>query len=356
VASAISPAQSVSGAGQQLVFKCPPTQLVNPTHAVIFNKSSYELNFMNQLVPAWSIIPYDIGAILGGATTIVMTSLLAPGGIVAPVAAVYVQWLDSAEDAPDQQAFIADAVAAAISGVISAQEELLATLAITPTSTGFQNVALPAWVASITLVFANPNPVLPGIAGLFAVGANSGSTYFNGNNGIAQNVWHSPVTFDVVPGLEPAGLNFNWNLPGGGSTTVYVVGVSLPAGGGGPSDPIVASLTDPLPREPFSGSSVSAAANTTQGLLAAPLAGYVWEISLLAVEAGTTVTAATAAYVAGNSSGARLLLGWSNTIGLAVTITGVGYVGEGLSLHNTTAVQATASVMARQVPLASSLS
>lgn len=145
---ALSPAQIVSVAGQQLVFQCPPTQLVNPSYLVVFNKSSYELDLMGYLIPAWSIIPFDLSALLGGATTVIMTSILADNASGAGASTVYVQWLASNEKVPDQQAFTADAIAAAVS--FSSSQLFSNTLV-----SGLPIITMPAGQPYLALSFLN---------------------------------------------------------------------------------------------------------------------------------------------------------------------------------------------------------
>jgi hypothetical protein len=117
---ALSPAQAITGAGQQMVFSCPASQMVNPATALIFNKSSYELESSSgQLIPAWGIIPYALAAGIGSGVTLILTTVLTPGVVAAPVASVYVQWFLSNETIPDSTDFTAEAIAAAIAGTVS---------------------------------------------------------------------------------------------------------------------------------------------------------------------------------------------------------------------------------------------
>lgn len=116
---ALSPVQTITAAGQQLVFNCPASQMVSPAALVVFNKSSYELETASgQLIPAWGIIPISLAAGLGSSPNMVFTSILADGAVVAPVSTVYVQWFSGAESIPDESAFTADAIAAAITGTV----------------------------------------------------------------------------------------------------------------------------------------------------------------------------------------------------------------------------------------------
>jgi hypothetical protein len=132
----------ITSPNEQITFTCPASQLVNPAHVVIYNKSSYELILLNQLIPAWGIVPIDVGAILGGSPTIILTAVLADNVVVAPVATVYAQWLDASEDVPDSWSFIADAISAAITGEVALDQGqvFLGTFSPVFTSTGNKSV------------------------------------------------------------------------------------------------------------------------------------------------------------------------------------------------------------------------
>jgi hypothetical protein len=157
---ALSPAQAITGAGQQMVFSCPASQMVNPATALIFNKSSYELESSSgQLIPAWGIVPYALAAGIGSGVTLILTTVLTPGVVAAPVASVYVQWFISNETIPDSTDFTAEAIAAAIAGTVTVgPQQAEVGSGVVPPMPYQVTFTLPSWVNTLTIILAEGTP------------------------------------------------------------------------------------------------------------------------------------------------------------------------------------------------------
>ncbi len=179
--AALSPPATVTAAGQQLVFHCPQDQLVNPANIVVFNKSPFELELMGSLIPARSIMPFPLAAQLGGATTVIMTSLLATGVTFTAPSSVYVQWFSETETVPAQQAFPIDNTYSIYN---------VGSVAVTGGSTTTQTIVVPT--APYLVITVTPSAVSPNGFLVTVTGNQSGVNYVT--NDIA-----SPYHFVCVP-------------------------------------------------------------------------------------------------------------------------------------------------------------
>ena len=254
MATAISPAQQITGDGQQLVFTCPSSQLVNPVGAVIFNKSSYELEVMNTLVPAWAIWPLDTAALLGGAPTLTMTAILAPGA-TAQSSTVYVEWFDSATPLPDSQAFIADAIEVAVSAAVLSGTVLLTS----GQSAGGANltipgIAIPAGITSLGVFITFTGGAASSSTDTLGVsGSQSNETYISRGGAGGVPMWPPSLPSsglflgDIVPNVDTSAfLTYANHGPATGTYHVYVIGyVNPPEPHNTPGNPLFVSLMDP---------------------------------------------------------------------------------------------------------------
>jgi hypothetical protein len=216
-----------------------------------------------------------------------------------------------------------------------------AVIASIPAGSTSQTIQLPGWVTSVELL-SNAFP-----PGAFIVqGATSGIFYFAN----AAAVVVSPLSFDVASGVDKQ-LIIQWT--GAAGSPIYVIGLSAPAYDHSVSTPSIISATDPNPNTNHAGVSVNCPSGTSVTLLAAPPAGFVWEIVLLNALAATTVFGPAAAYlsVTGLTSGVNLIGNYSQTTGIWVTTACQMFLNESLGVHNSTLVAASANVMYRPVVL-----
>ena len=96
---------------------------------------------------------------------------------------------------------------------------------------------------------------------------------------------------------------------------------------------------------------VTATTGTDAVLLAAPPNGLLWKVSHVALNATTTASAASVAGIHLTSTGAYLILEYAAVGGIAFWSQTLLYLGEGLTLHNTTPVSASAYCVAQLVSL-----
>lgn len=104
--------------------------------------------------------------------------------------------------------------------------------------------------------------------------------------------------------------------------------------------------------QPFTAVTVSTAASSTTNMLITPGVGTYYEIAYMHVFAATAAAGVQAAFIAGHTSGAILLLGYEAAAGVAVHSDSHFYLNEGLDIHNqATGVSATGVALYRIVPI-----
>lgn len=154
-----------------------------------------------------------------------------------------------------------------IPGIQQTSPLLVGTYFMNPAG-GSKSFQLPAWAASVALIFQNS--ILNGGFGATLISGSVGGLYFNGINPAI-----SPVRFDVVPGEL---LTATW--PGSStSETVAVVAYPQPCGPAVPGSAETVQVTDPVPRVMHTPTRTVVNNNVTNAtILPAPAAGTIWEI------------------------------------------------------------------------------
>lgn len=101
---------------------------------------------------------------------------------------------------------------------------------------------------------------------------------------------------------------------------------------------------------PFTDFTVNAATGTSQHVLAAPTGGFVWEIASRHIHAPTAAAGVVLCYLQSVAGAAVQLVAYSGANGTSADSDALFKFRDGLDLHNTTAVTATATVVARLIP------
>lgn len=180
--------------------------------------------------------------------------------------------------------------------VIAATGQLVATLVFAAGNPGPQNVTVPAWASSLELHGVTP----PLGTHVQVAGGTSAISYLDTNQGFG--LLQFPLKVDIPPAVDATVIVHALSVPAGG-LTIYVVARDDQSGLNSTSQPVI---VDQLNFD-WSGFTATAPSGTSASLLAAPVAGFAWELGVAHIHYSAAVTAAAVAVIRGHTSGQTII-------------------------------------------------